>query len=242
MSELPLNREAIDRPLSALRGSGTVFGVMFYQGTSPVFNETSFSANRIEDLGKTLDDIFFYFVNEGRDIDQLSFGFDGGNLLIVADQDYRLVVLHSLNDEVDFIAKAARAFLIDYQMGIFAAELNDKGAEVAAAIASGEDPREEIKTEEVATIDIAEVESAAKAAEDSAATGPIRPILDRPQSEPLPEEDEEPSNPITVVPPAEKGSAQITEEELEDKTHRAVLAADQPESTLPPPRKPKIRR
>ena len=231
MSEVP-NRESIDRPLKALRGAGTVFGVLFFRGTEVVFNETPYSDTRVQELSATLDDIFFFFVNEGRDIDQLSFGFDGGSMLIVSDQEYRVVVLHSLVDEVDFIAKATRAFLIDYQMGIFAAELNDKGAENAEAIASGEVPEESKPVVATAQINLDPVDSAEDADEDSATTGPIRPILDRPATQPIP---------AAQNPSSRENSAPVPpQEEAQAKT--AHLAANQPESTLPPPRKPKIRR
>lgn len=245
------NRESIDRPLAALRGAGTVFGVLFFKGVDVVFNETPFSADRIVELAQTLDDISFYFVNEGRDIDQMSFGFDGGNMLIVSDQDCRIVVMHSITDEVDFVAKASRAFLIDYQMGIFASELNEKGSELAQSIASGDDPQESLPVEEPAVINVAPIPAAAEEEDHSAATGPIQPILAAAPAAPATQPIPAPQNPSTrerppvrpIIEPEDNPDAnKLSEEELADTDKRAVLAANQPESTLPPPRKPKIRR
>ncbi|NNE91103.1 MAG: hypothetical protein HKN23_05605 [Verrucomicrobiales bacterium] len=235
MSEVPVEKETFERPLRALRGAGTVFGVVFFDGSKVVFNETPFSRERATELAATLDDICFYFGNEGRDVDQISFGFDGGNMLIVTDQEYRIVVMHSLVDEVDFIAKAGRAFLIDYQMGIFASELNHTGAESAATITTGIEMPHPV--EEQPGLDMSEVAAAVGAQEDQAATGPIRPVLDRPSTQPIPamnNPSRRGTGPISAPPSAAPPSAVPPVA----APKRAVLADNQPDSTLPPPRKP----
>ena len=43
------------------------------------------------------------------------------------------MIFHSIPDEIDIIAKAAKSFLLDYQVGLFAAEFN-KGASQDAAM------------------------------------------------------------------------------------------------------------
>jgi hypothetical protein len=52
----------------------------------------------------------------------LVFGYDGGHLLILLLGEFRMVVLHHQADEVDFVARAGRAFLKDYAMDLVVAE------------------------------------------------------------------------------------------------------------------------
>ena len=100
-------------------------------------------------------------------------------------------------------------------------------------------------------INVAPIPAAAEEEDHSDATGPIQPILAAapvaPATQPIPA----PQNPSTrerppVRPIIEQednpDANKLSEEELADTDKRAVLAANQPESTLPPPRKPKIRR
>jgi hypothetical protein len=74
-----------------------------------------------------LDDIEYYFNQEGREPDALAFSYDGGNLIILMQDGLRLVVLHHDADEVDFIASAGRAFIKDYQMGKSVREFTENG-------------------------------------------------------------------------------------------------------------------
>lgn len=117
-----MNRETIQASLGALRGSGSVFGVMFAREAEVLFTDVPYSRDRVDHVVGVMDDICFYFLKENRSVDQLAFGYDGGSITVVIDDSYRLIVLHSLPAEVDYIAKAGKAFLVDYQMGIFATE------------------------------------------------------------------------------------------------------------------------
>lgn len=125
--------------LNALKSSGTVFGVILLQDNQILFSDVPFSSDRVDHLAGVMDDICFYFKKENRKVDQLAFGYDGGNLVIAIDESYRIIVLHSLHDEIDFIAKAAKAFLIDFQMGMFAEEFEkDQNQEKAIETISPE--------------------------------------------------------------------------------------------------------
>ncbi|MAS93244.1 MAG: hypothetical protein CMO55_08615 [Verrucomicrobiales bacterium] len=109
-----MNPETLSSNLGALRNLGSVFGIIFTRGTETLFNAAEFSLERTQEVVSTLDDISFYFENEGRLPDQLSFGYDGANLLLLLAEDFRLVVLYHNAGEVDDLATAARAFLKDY--------------------------------------------------------------------------------------------------------------------------------
>lgn len=140
--------DTIQSSLSGLKSAGSVFGVILAQENQVVFSDVPFTQDRVEHVVTVLDDIGFYFKKENRKIDQLAFGYDGGNLVVVLDEAYRLIVLHSLNDEIDFIAKAAKAFLIDYQMGLFAAEF-EKDLDQDRAIETVSPEPEAVTPEEV---------------------------------------------------------------------------------------------
>jgi hypothetical protein len=131
--------ETIQSSLSALKSSGSVFGVILAHESHIIYADVPFAQDRVGPLAAVLDDIGFYFKKENRKVDQLAFGYDGGSLVVVMDEAYRIIVLHSLVDEIDFIAKSAKSFLIDYQMGLFAAEFEkDHNQERAIAIVSPE--------------------------------------------------------------------------------------------------------
>ena len=114
--------ETIQSSLSGLKSAGSVFGVILARESQVIYSDVPFTQDRVDHVVTVLDDIGFYFKKENRNVDQLAFGYDGGNIVVVMDEGYRLIVCHSVNDEIDYIAKAAKAFLIDYQMGLFAAE------------------------------------------------------------------------------------------------------------------------
>jgi hypothetical protein len=102
--------------LDALMHSGSVFGVFLTRGHDLIYQDTTFPESRISELVTILDDIAYYFEQAGRRPDQLSFGYDGGNILILLRDDLRLVLLHHQSDEIDHVAKASTAFLKDYGM------------------------------------------------------------------------------------------------------------------------------
>jgi len=102
--------------IGALRNSGSVFGVLLTRGNELIYQETPVSGPRLGELVTILDDIAYYFEQEKRSPDQLSFGYDGGNILLQLRDDLRLVIFHHQSDEVDRVAEASAAFLKDYLM------------------------------------------------------------------------------------------------------------------------------
>lgn len=147
-----MNIKTVQSCLGALKSSGSVFGVVLTKDDHVAYSDVSFSEDRVKHLATVLDDINFYFKKEHRNVDQLAFGFDGGSMVIVSDEAYRVVVFHSASEEVDLIAKAAKSFLLDFQMGLFADEFQvDQNQERAIESVSPE-PRkltpEEAKAQE----------------------------------------------------------------------------------------------
>lgn len=114
--------ETFASALSAIRHAGSVYGVILTRGHDLLFQDTPLPADRVAELATTLDDIVYYFEQEKRSPDQLVFGYDGGNLLILLLGDFRMVVFHHQADEVDFVARASRAFLKDHAMDLLAHE------------------------------------------------------------------------------------------------------------------------
>ena len=143
-----MNVETVQSSLKALKNSGSVFGVIFAREDSVIYSDVPFAQERVEHVTTVLDDIGFYFKKENRQVDQLAFGYDGGNLVIVMDGTYRLIVLHSTPDEIDFIAKAAKSFLTDYQMGLFTIEF-EKDEDQDRALQTVSPPPEPVSPEEV---------------------------------------------------------------------------------------------
>lgn len=111
--------ETIQNTLGALRKAGSIFGVHFSgpEGDA-LFSDLAYTPERVEELTTILDDISYYFEQEERAPDTLSFSYDGGSLLILFREGQRLVVLHHNADEADFIAAAGNAFLKDYLVGL----------------------------------------------------------------------------------------------------------------------------
>ncbi|HQZ27500.1 MAG: hypothetical protein KA250_06945 [Verrucomicrobiales bacterium] len=113
-----MSPQAIASSLESLRNAGSVFGLILAKGQEVIFGDTSLTPEGVQELAITLDDIAYYFTQEKRNPDQLAFGFDGGSLLILLADEYRLVVFHYDSNELDFVAKAGRAFLKDYLTGL----------------------------------------------------------------------------------------------------------------------------
>ena len=182
-----------------------------------------------------IDDILEYVSNQGREVDQLCFGYDGGNLVIVTDDDYRLIVMHMQPDEVDFIAKAARAFLIDFQVGLFAEQLSGENPrltgsgltrELPPVVIPGEFPEEPSEQQ--------------GAAPETAPTQSSIPLI--PKGQPVAATDSAASPAPRIIPsPGVERSQSEAQGEAEASAPGAHLAPNQPESTLPQPRKPKER-
>jgi hypothetical protein len=113
-----MNQQLIISALSALRHTGSVFGLLLTKGHDVIYQDSGLPEAKIAELASILDDIAYYFEQEKRSPDQLAFGYDGGNLLLQLRGDLRMVVFHHQTDEVDFLAGASAAFLKDYEMGV----------------------------------------------------------------------------------------------------------------------------
>ncbi|MDF1811807.1 MAG: hypothetical protein P1V20_06320 [Verrucomicrobiales bacterium] len=178
--------ETIQSSLGGLKSAGSVFGVILSREDSVIYSDVPFQQDRVNHVVTVLDDIGFYFKKENRRVDQLAFGYDGGNIVVVIDESYRLVVFHSLNDEIDFIAKAAKAFLIDYQMGLFAAEFEQDLNQARALEAVSPEPRsvtpEEVKIQEPLRPGTQRITLQAEKGFDK--TEPLQPRTQRPVTTP----------------------------------------------------------
>jgi len=108
--------------LGAIRHAGSVYGLILTRRQELLFHDTPFPEEKARELAATLDDIDFFFSQEQRSPDQLVFGYDGGNLLILLLGAFRMVVLHHQADEVDYVARAGWAFLKDYAMDLVVSE------------------------------------------------------------------------------------------------------------------------
>lgn len=106
--------------------SGTVRGVCVLKRGEVVFERFPYSASRLVKVCRVVEGLCKEFRDQGRSVDQMAFGYDGGNLLAVSVKDYRLIVMHLMNDEIDFLATAGRAHLEDY---IAAEGEGDRGLE-----------------------------------------------------------------------------------------------------------------
>lgn len=109
-----MSPETLSSSLSALKTTGSVFGVFLSNGDRILFQASPFSDSRIAELATTLDDIALYFEQENRKPDQLSFGFDGANLLVLIEGEHRLAVFSHNAEEVDLLAEFSRAFMKDF--------------------------------------------------------------------------------------------------------------------------------
>lgn len=117
-----MSPQTLASALGTLRNAGSVFGLCFFRAQEIIFQDTAFPEARVRDVALAVDDMAYYFDQEKRSPDQLAFGYDGGNLLILLHGEFRLVLFYHHSDEVDFVAKAARSFLKDYEMGILIRE------------------------------------------------------------------------------------------------------------------------
>lgn len=108
--------------LGAIRHAGSVYGLILTRGHDLLFQDTPYPEGKARELAATLDDIDYFFDQERRAPDQLVFGYDGGHLLILLLGEFRMVVFHHQAEEVDFVARAGRAFLKDYAMDLVARE------------------------------------------------------------------------------------------------------------------------
>lgn len=108
--------ETFAATLGALRHAGSVYGLVLSRRREVLYQDAPCGEARATELAALLDEISCYFEQERRSPDQLFFGYDGGQLLILLLGEFRMVVFHREPGEVDFVARAGRAFLKDYAM------------------------------------------------------------------------------------------------------------------------------
>ena len=113
-----MSPQNIATSLDALRQTGSVFGVILTKGHEIIYEDTAIPEPRLSGLVTILDEIAYYFGQEQRCPDQLSFGYDRGNLLIQLRGDLRMIVFHHQADEIDHLGRASAAFLKDYGMSV----------------------------------------------------------------------------------------------------------------------------
>lgn len=102
-----------NEPLEILMASGTVRGTCLLKNGEVIFENFPFSAARLVKICRVVEGLTKEYTRQGRSVDQMAFGYDGGNLLAVSVGDYRVIFLHLMSDEIDFLAKAARAHMED---------------------------------------------------------------------------------------------------------------------------------
>jgi hypothetical protein len=235
-----MSKESIEGPLSALQNAGTVCGVCLARGSEVLVNLFPFSESRINDMVTAIDDIQSFFRKNGRDVNQMSFGYDGGCLCIVEDDEFRLIVMHMLADEVDFIAKASLAFLADFHLNLFAEQIA-AGNTRLNGIVSGNQPPSNLVEEAIPRSPLEAISSVSESEEDLDETE----LLEIPEE--LKEGESTPDLEDEVAVEAESESEPELAEEREDEPDAelfnagARLSDNQPESTLPPPRRPSSR-
>lgn len=123
-----MSSAALEASLGAIRQAGSVYGVVLAKGHDVLAHDTPYPIEKVDELASTVDDIVYYFEQEKRRPDELVFGYDGGNLLVMISGDYRFVVFHHQADEVDFVAMASRAYLKDFLMSALAREWQVTGS------------------------------------------------------------------------------------------------------------------
>ncbi len=229
--------------LDSLRLVGTVRGVCLCRDGEILENLFPFSPKRMQALCDEGTDIFSDFVDRERDIERLVMGFDGGQLVMLADGELLLLLMHMIPDEADFVAKAGRAFLNDYRLENGTAE---------NVVPFPEEPHaDEVEEPEEIVPPVAEH------------SGPMtfRELLIAAENAP-----EQHSAEISLLAQAEQASKQVANDIQPAKPQPAAsaaraqrsrpirkrivgevvvqparLAAQQPQSTLPPPKKPRVR-
>lgn len=233
-----MSKESIQGPLSALRNAGTVCGVCLTRGSEVLVNLFAFSEARVNDMVTAIDDIQAYFKKKKRRVDQMSFGYDGGCVTLVEDGEFRLIVMHMLAEEVDFIAKAARAFLADFQLNLFAEQIAAGNTRLVGVVPDTPVP--------AALMEPPKAKAPAPAKESAKPKPPVK--IDRPM--PLPKQSSVgPAQPVKPEEPISAESEATGEVEWVPElkelpgppTTAARLADNQPGSTLAPPRRPKPR-
>lgn len=100
-------------PLEVLIAAGTVRGTCLLDRGEVVYETFPYSAARLVKVCRVVEGLTREFQEQGRIVDQMAFGYEGGNLLAVSVKHYRLIIMHLMSDEIDFLANVARACLED---------------------------------------------------------------------------------------------------------------------------------
>ncbi|MCF6311123.1 MAG: hypothetical protein L3J39_01605 [Verrucomicrobiales bacterium] len=100
-------------PLSAIMTAGTVIGICLLKNGSIVHENFPCSPPDLVKICRVIDGLTQECESQGRKVDQMAFGYDGGNLLAITIGDHRLLIMHLTSEEIDFLAKTARAYLKD---------------------------------------------------------------------------------------------------------------------------------
>lgn len=127
-----MSAAGLEASLGTIRQAGSVYGVVLAKGHDLLAHDTPYPPEKVAELASTVDDIVYYFEQEKRRPDELAFGYDGGNLLVMISGEYRFVVFHHQADEVDIVAMASRAYLKDFVMSALAREWVGTGAAPAS--------------------------------------------------------------------------------------------------------------
>ncbi len=107
------DNEDSSKPLEVLLASGTVRGFCLLKDGEVIHEKFPYSAARLVKVCRVVEGLTKEFRAQGRSVDQMAFGYDGGNLLAVTVGNYRVIFMHLMSDEIDFLAKAARVHLAD---------------------------------------------------------------------------------------------------------------------------------
>lgn len=244
--------------LHALRQVGTVRGVCLCQNGGILENLFPFSTDRMQSFCDEGVNLFADFSARGRDVERLVMGFDGGQLVMLADGDLLLLLIHLIPDEADFVAKAGRAFLNDYRAEYGAAE-NVVPFPEAVRQEPVEIPQEPVETQQVmveianqpatpmtfrellaAAVNAPEQNSAEHSllAEARTATEKKSDAQDSQVAKPEPQPEPKPA----AFAARAQRKVPITKRIVgEVVVQPARLAAQQPKSTLPPQKTPRVR-
>jgi len=239
--------------LVSLSQVGTVRGVCLCSDGQILENLFPFSLQRMQSLCDEAIDIFSDFSGRGRDVERLVIGYDGGQLVILADGGLLLLLMHMIPDEADFVAKAGRAFLNDYRLenGVakkvmpFPEKLPKDGQQ--AEVEKSMDPVEPVVARSGPMTFrelLADAENAPErySAEHSLVADDVAESSGR-AKEASKDMDvtKSPPRPVAFAARAQRKAPVKKRIVGEVVVQPARLAAQQPQSTLPPQKKPRLR-
>ena len=125
-----MSKESIQGPLSALRNAGTVCGVCLSRGPEVLVNLFPYSEERINAVVQAVEEVCVSYRQKGKSIDQMSLGFDGGCLCLVEDGEFRLMVMHTLPDEIAESIGTSTLYAA-WNAAIYVAQIEDQRHEAA---------------------------------------------------------------------------------------------------------------